>query len=112
MLQKKDCGKRLEALKDRLGARDVSLGIVSDPKHVYYFTGLLLDPRTPSLLMVDLEADDALIVPESQAADGAERFAGRVIGYEDYSIQRIVHPEERLWEAWSELAKERRLGKD
>lgn len=107
MLRKEACAKRLEALKDRLRVRGIPVAIVSDPKHVYYFTGLLLDPRTPGLLMVDSEADDALIVPESQAATGEEQFGGRVIGYEHYSIQQIVHPEEHLWEVWSELAKKR-----
>lgn len=107
MLRKENCTKRLEALKDRLRARGIPIAIVSDPKHVYYFTGLLLDLRTPGLVMVDLEEGDALIVPESQVQAGKARFAGRVIGYENYSIHRIVHPEERLWEAWSELAKKR-----
>lgn len=107
MLDRKHCTYRRNALRERAARRGWDQAVISRSCHVYYLTGLLNpDPRTPSLLLVNMDGTDRLLVPQAQEMVAKACFGGEVITYEDYSIEQIVFPLERMREALFDLLAE------
>lgn len=63
--------------------------IVSDPRHVYYFTGYsTFWPRSTSLLILTREMESCLFLSESRVADAKKVYDGRIATFEDYALSK------------------------
>lgn len=107
MLDRAHCGRRRNFLRGEAEQRGLDRVVISRSCHVYYFSGLLgPDPRTPSLLLIDVDGTDRLLVPEAQEARTKAGFGGEIRTYKHYSIEQIVFPLERMREALFDLLAE------
>jgi len=76
--------------KKRIGA-----AIITEPRHVYYFTGYsTFWPRTVSVLVLSHESDGHLFLGESRAVEAKKVFDGKIATFEDYRLTKrmIAYP--------------------
>ncbi|MDG7000178.1 MAG: aminopeptidase P family protein [Nitrososphaerota archaeon] len=79
-------------LLDLKGKSNVQTAIISDPKHVFYFTGFFTwRPRFSSFLLLRREKEPVLLVGSTRAELAEKSFRGRVVDYNDYDVsERMV----------------------
>jgi Xaa-Pro dipeptidase len=81
--------ERRHSFLSLLHRKHIDAAIVSDPRHVYYFTGYSTYwPRSTSLLIITPEMDSYLFLGESRAADARKMYDGRIFTFEDYSLRK------------------------
>lgn len=89
--------ERLETFSRRLSEAKIDSAVVSDPRHIHYFTGFMTSkPRINSILGVDPSGEGSvLLVGRSEEAPARRAFSGRVEVYQDYDIQKsmITYPD-------------------
>jgi len=78
-----------------LKKRRVDAAIITEPRHVYYFTGYsTFWPRTVSVLVLNHESDGYLFLGESRASEAKKVFEGEIAAFEDYRLTKrmIAYP--------------------
>ena len=101
--------ERREAFADLLNQRDIDLAIISNPKHIFYFTGvssnlnmyltLMKGPRSTSFLAIKRDGQASLLLGKSEMANPWSHkksnlnkvFDGEISTYTDYDAnERVV----------------------
>jgi Xaa-Pro aminopeptidase len=84
--------ERRHSFLSLLHKKRIDAAVVSDPRHVYYFTGYsTFLPRTTSILILSRDVDCCLFLGESRAADAKRVYDGRIFTFEDYSLnERMI----------------------
>src|SRR5208337_2537652 len=78
---------RRESFLSSLQEKGVDSAIISDPRHIYYFTGYSTSwPRSTSLLILTREMESYLFVGDSRAADAKKAYDGRLYTFKDYLL--------------------------
>lgn len=89
-IHKNNPNERGEALFEELerhGSPDVNTVVISDPKHVFYFSGFFTwRPRYTSFLLLSKSNQPVLFVGSTRAEIAEKNFRGRVVTYDDYDI--------------------------
>jgi len=85
--------ERLQSFLDTLNRKRIDAAILTDPRHVYYFTGYsTFWPRQTALLILTRDHDSHLFVNsgffKQGAADAKKVFDGGVSAFVDYDLQR------------------------
>jgi Xaa-Pro aminopeptidase len=84
-------------LSERLAGSRIHSAVVSDPRHIFYFTGFsTYKSRINSLLWVDCEnGGHKLIVGDTEEPAARKAFSGEIQTYTDYDIntRMIVYPD-------------------
>ncbi|HKM51578.1 MAG TPA: Xaa-Pro peptidase family protein [Candidatus Bathyarchaeia archaeon] len=71
-----------------LNSKHIDAAIVSDPRHVYYFTGYsTFWLRSTSLLILTHE-ESCLFIGESRVEDAKKVYDGRIYTFEDYAVNK------------------------
>lgn len=82
--------ERCDALFEMLdlqGNSNIRTALISDPKHVFYFTGFFTwRPRFSCFLLARREKEPVLLVGSTKAELAEKTFRGRVVTYTDYDI--------------------------
>jgi Xaa-Pro aminopeptidase len=110
-VQKDSPKERRQALAGYLQENDIDLAIISNPKHIFYFTGfpsnlnmyltLMKGPRSTSFLAVRSDGSSDVLLgkgevsnPWSHSTKGPNRlekiFDGEVTTYSDYDLQESI----------------------
>jgi Xaa-Pro dipeptidase len=87
--------ERRESFINALKRRKIDAAIITDPRHVYYFTGYwTFLPRTVALLVLTRDSDVHLFLGESRASDAKKVFDGKLSTFEDYNLTKrmIAYP--------------------
>lgn len=83
--------ERCDALFEQLdlqGNQDLRAALISDPKHVFYFSGFFTwRPRFSCFLLLRREKEPTLLVGSTKADLAEEAFRGKVVSYKDYDIE-------------------------
>jgi len=84
---------RRESFVDKLSRKKIDAAIVTDPRHVYYFTGYsTFWPRQTAILILSHDHDSHLFVNSGffkQGAGEAKKvFDGQVSSFVDYDLQK------------------------
>ena len=77
-----------------LRRKHIEAAVISDPRHVYYFTGYsTFWSRSPSLLILRHE-ESYLFLGESRAAEARRVYDGHISTFEDYSLRKrmVAYP--------------------
>ena len=88
--------ERREQFKQHLASRGIPLAMISDPRHVYYFTGFqTLNPRVATLLFLPVSSDSVLLVGSTEAMRAEEVFREELLTFKDYDVSEhmVVYPE-------------------
>jgi len=88
--------ERRTKFKQDLASRRIVLTTISDPKHIYYFTGFqTANPRPATLLFLPLYGDPVLMVGSTEAKRAQDAFKGRLVTFKDYDVDKrmVVYPE-------------------
>lgn len=88
--------ERRKEFKQDLASRKIALTTISDPRHIYYFTGFqTANPRLAALLFLPLYGDSVLMVGSTEAKRAEEVFKERVVAFKDYDVDErmVVYPE-------------------
>ena len=87
-LAKNSPTQRRESFLTLLNRKQIDAAIVTDPRHVYYFTGYsTFWPRSPALLTMTRE-ESYLFLGESRSAEARRVYEGRVATFEDYELRK------------------------
>jgi Xaa-Pro aminopeptidase len=110
LVSKNSPRERREVLARLLAKRGLDAALISNPKHIFYFTGfpsnlnmyltLMKGPRSTSFLLVDREARGYLLLGGFEVSNpwvgkkssGKEIFDGRVTVYNDYDLDETMIP--------------------
>jgi Xaa-Pro dipeptidase len=87
--------ERRESFMATLKRKKVDAAIITDPQHVFYFTGYsTFWPRTVSLLVLTKNSEGHLFLGESRASDAKKVFDGIISVFEDYKLTKrmIAYP--------------------
>jgi Xaa-Pro dipeptidase len=87
---------RRKQFRQHLAARKLPLAIISDPRHVYYFTGFqTANPRLATLLFVSVSGASVLLVGQTEAMKARRVFKESVLTFKDYDVRErmVVYPE-------------------
>lgn len=80
-------GEALFELLERKGNSNVHAALISDSKHVFYFSGFSTwRPRYTSFLLLRKNEEPVLFVGSTRAEIAEKSFRGRVVTYDDYDI--------------------------
>jgi Xaa-Pro dipeptidase len=80
--------ERRESFASLLRKKRIDTAIISDPRHVYYFTGYsTFWPRSTSLLILT-RGEGYLFLGESRAGDAKKVYDGRIFTFEDYALSK------------------------
>ena len=80
--------ERREYFLSLLNRKHIDAAIVSDPRHVYYFTGYsTFWPRSTSLLILT-RGESYLFLGESRAGEAKKMYDGRICTFEDYALSK------------------------
>ena len=85
--------ERRDSFLTLLHRKRIDAAIVSDPRHVNYFTGhLTFWPRSTSLLILT-HGENYLFLGESRAAEARKVYDGQIFTFEDYALNKrmITH---------------------
>jgi Xaa-Pro aminopeptidase len=89
--------ERLESFSKRLSDAKIDSAIISDPRHIFYFTGFsTYKSRINSFLLVDsLKEEHTLFVGHTEERAAGEVFSGKLEIYQDYDIKKgmVVYPD-------------------
>lgn len=85
--------ERRQYILDRLNRRKIDAAIITDPRHVYYFTGYSTAwPRQTAILILRGDNDSNLFVNsgffKQGAATAKKVFDGEVSEFVDYDLQK------------------------
>jgi Xaa-Pro aminopeptidase len=72
-LSQTGCLARRERLLDELGRQRIDLAVISDPRDIYYFTGVFLPADLPGALLVAADGAMAAAFPEGTESNAAVR---------------------------------------
>jgi Xaa-Pro dipeptidase len=80
--------ERRRSFASSLRRKRIDSAIISDPHHVYYFTGYsTFWPRSISLLILS-HGESCLFLGESRAEDAKKVYDGRISTFEDYALSK------------------------
>jgi Xaa-Pro dipeptidase len=80
--------ERRDSFLNLLRRKRIDAAIVSDPRHISYFTGYsTFWPRSTSILILT-HGENCLFLGESQASEAKRVFDGRISTFEDYAITK------------------------
>jgi Xaa-Pro aminopeptidase len=89
--------ERLGSFSKRLSGLKIDSVVISDPRHIFYFTGFsTYKSRINSILLVDPRNEEhVLLVGRSEESAAREAFSGKLEIYQDYDIKKrmIVYPD-------------------
>ena len=88
--------ERRRQFKQCLASRNLSLAVISDPRHVYYFTGFqTANLRLATLLFLPVSSDSVLLVGSTEAMKAEEVFKEELLTFKDYDVSEhmVVYPE-------------------
>lgn len=95
MKQKNSPKERRKSFIDVLKRKNIDTAIITDPRHVYYFTGYsTFLPRTVTLLVLTRDSEGHLFLGQSRASDAQRVFDGRLSTFDDYNLTKrmIAYP--------------------
>src|SRR5208283_5459033 len=87
--------ERRESFNAMLKKKRIDAAIITEPRHVYYFTGYsTFWPRAVSVLVLSQESDGYLFLGESRATGATGVFDGKIATFEDYRLTKrmIAYP--------------------
>jgi Xaa-Pro dipeptidase len=87
MLSIESCRARQSRLLRHLEESRLALAVLGNPKTIYYFSGVLVDPALPHAFAMDESGRSLLVTNRDPAASAA----GKVETYTDYSIERVFN---------------------
>jgi len=99
--------ERIDVLSEKLSNLNISQAIISDPRHIFYFSGFSTSkPRLNSLLIVDCSNEKhLLLVGQSESELAQESFSGEIKVYSDYDIdERMIAQSDYFSKSLHELA--------
>ena len=80
--------ERRDSFLSLLHSKSIDAAIVSDPRHVFYFTGYsTFWPRSISILIMT-RRESYLFLGESRAEEAQRVYDGRISTFEDYAISK------------------------
>lgn len=88
--------ERVSALIEATSEKDLKLMVISDPKHIYYFTGFATyKPRFSSYLIIEDSERATLLLGESEARSAETIFKGNMVTFKDYDLNErmIAYPD-------------------
>ncbi len=87
---------RMARLTDLIDEHDLDLCVVSDPKHVYYFTGFRTAKLIlPTFLFVSPGEEPVLLTGLTDSGSASATFGGRVVSYVNYDVdaRMVAYPD-------------------
>ena len=87
--------ERRESFNAMLKKKRIDAAIITEPRHVYYFTGYsTFWPRAVSVLVLRQDSDGYLFLGESRATGAKGVFDGKIATFEDYRLTKrmIAYP--------------------
>ena len=95
MKSKDSARQRRELFSIIMQRKRVEAAIVSDPRHVFYFTGYsTFWPRQTALLLLLKHGDSRLFLGRQRVTDAEKCYDGEIETYEDYNLNKrmIAYP--------------------
>lgn len=86
MLTKEGCLNRQARLRDALEVKGIDLAVITSVNLVYYFTGVLADPKFPQVLVLRTDGKSCLVTNIETRCETVSRLRS----YEFSSIERVV----------------------
>ncbi len=80
--------KRRDAFLNLLRRKHIDAAVVSDFRHVYYFTGYSTFWSRSTSLLILTQAESYLLLGESRAAEARRVYDGHIVTFEDYSLTK------------------------
>ena len=91
MQSKNSPRERRELFSDLLQRRHVDAAIISDPKHVFYFTGYsTFWPRQSALLILLKHGDSRLFLGHQRVTDAQKCYDGEIEAFEDFNLNKLM----------------------
>ena len=89
--------KRFDRLLRRVQSENLDVGIISDPRNVYYFTGFATSPIlfVPTYLMIFRDGSSKLITGVTDTAIAQRTFGGEVESFANYDLNErmLAYPD-------------------
>jgi Xaa-Pro aminopeptidase len=86
MLTLTGCRFRQDRLRDLMRRESIDVAVLTSPPHIFYFSGLLDDPRFPHALIIARDGGSVLVTSHRQPKAAVDES----VTYESYSIQRVL----------------------
>jgi Xaa-Pro dipeptidase len=87
--------ERRESFASRLARRKIDIAVISNPLHVFYFTGFFTGRlRFTSFLIVKSDGESSMVLGESELSALEKVFDGNTFPFVDYNVDQrmIVYP--------------------